>query len=90
MHIQHFLSLGIHKELNIRRKIIAFKTKKDIPKSHRVVDFFFISSYLQGEVMSTLRETSFSSKSHGLAIEISLEDDISTTAETLREHLTTH
>lgn len=88
--MQNFLSLGIRKESNIRRKIIAFKTKKDIPKLHRVVDFFFTLSYLQGEVMSTLRETSFSSKSHGLAIEISLEDDISTTAATLREHLTTH
>lgn len=90
MHIPNSLSLGIQKIFNIRRKIIAFKTKKDIPKSHRVVDFFFISSYLQGEVMSTLRETSFSSKSHSLAFEISLDDDISTIAATLREHLTTH
>lgn len=85
MHIPNSLSLGIHKELNIRRKIIAFKTKQDIPQSHRVVDFFFISSYLQGDVMSTLRETSFTSKSHGLAVDISLVDDISTIAATLRE-----
>lgn len=86
MHILHFLFLGIHKKFNIRRKITAFRTKNDMPKVQRLVDFFFMSSYLQGEVWSTPRETSTFSKSHGLAIEISLEDDISTIAATLRKY----
>lgn len=82
-----FLFVGTHKIFNIRRKKIAFRTKKDIPTLQRVVDIFFMSSYLQGEVWSTTRETSTLSKSHGLAIEISLVDDISTLAVTLREHV---
>lgn len=86
MHTPNFLSSGIHKKFNIKRNKIAFRTKKDIPILQRVVDFFFMSSYLQGEVWSTLRETSTFSNSHSLAFEISLEDDISTIAATLREH----
>lgn len=86
MHIPNFLFLGTHKKFNIRRKITAFRTKNDMPKMQRSVDFFFMSSYLQGEVWCTPRETSAFSKSHGLAIEISLEDDISTIAATLRKH----
>lgn len=87
MHTPIFLSLGIHKKFNIRRKNNAFRTKNDMLKMQRSVDFFFMSSYLQGEVWSTLRETSTFSKSHGLAFEISLEDDISIIAATLREHI---
>lgn len=85
MRIPNFLFLGIHKKFNIRRKIIPFRTKNDMPKVQRFVDFFFMSSYLQGEVWSTPKETSTFSRSHDLAIEISFVDDISTIAATFRE-----
>lgn len=65
---------------------MTFATKKPIPIKKRVVDVVFMSLYLQGEVLSTLRDSSTFSNSHGLDIEISFVDDISTIVATLGEH----
>lgn len=78
--------LGIHIKININRKVIEIRIEKDIPQLWISVDSFLMPSYLQSEVLSTLKETSTFSNSHGLTVEISSEEDTSTIAATFREH----
>lgn len=46
------------------------------------VDSFLMALYLQVELLFTLKETSTSSNSHDLTVEISSDDDTSTIAAT--------
>lgn len=80
------LFLSIHVKLRINRNIIELRTNSDIPQLRISVDSFLMSSYLQGEVLSTLSKSSTFFKWHGLPVEISSVDDISTIAATLRKH----
>lgn len=49
MYMSVFSIMGIHMTIKIRKKIIAFKTKKNIPKMVREVEVFLMSLYLQDE-----------------------------------------
>lgn len=63
-------------------RVIEIKTVRDIPQLRIHAVLFLIALYLQVEVLFTLKETSTSSNSHGLTVEISSEDDTSTIAAT--------
>lgn len=76
------LYLGIHMKFNINRKVSKIRTGRDIPQLRMHVDSFLMASYLHGKVLLTLKETSTSSNSHGLTVEISSEDNTSTIAKT--------
>lgn len=67
---------------NINRKVIEIKTERDIPQLRIHVDSFLMALYLQVELLFTLKETSTSSNSHDLTVEISSADDTSTIAAT--------
>lgn len=77
IYLLDILIVGIYIIINIRRKIIEFKIKKNIFKMQRLFAFFFMLLYLQVEVQFILRELSFFFKLYGLIFDILIVDEIS-------------
>lgn len=77
IYLLDILIVGIYIIINIRRKIIEFKIKKNIFKMQRLFVFFFMLLYLQVEVQFILRELSFFFKLYGLIFDILIVDEIS-------------